>query len=114
MPTVYLGGIEFPVICGDDWAAFRLAHHCRQHGFYVQGIPHPVVPKGSARLRVSITAGHSKDQLDDFAAVLDQGLDDLAIPRSGGGRRLTAEVGQGRGGADAAFSAPLQLLETFL
>jgi glycine C-acetyltransferase len=49
----------FPVVCGDDWAAFRLAHYCQQRGFYVQAIPHPVVPKGSARLRVSITAGHS-------------------------------------------------------
>lgn len=71
----------FPVICGEDWAAFRLARFCQQRGFYVQGIPHPVVPKGSARLRVSITAGHSKEQLDRFAAVLDRGLDELAIPR---------------------------------
>lgn len=76
----------FPVICGDDWAAFRLAHYCQQRGFYVQGIPHPVVPKGTARLRVSITAGHHKKQMDDFVAVLDQGLDELAIPRSGSGR----------------------------
>ena len=75
----------FPVICGEDWAAFRLAHYCQQRGFYVQGIPHPVVPKGKARLRVSITAGHGKEQLDDFAAVLDRGIDELSIPRDGSG-----------------------------
>jgi 8-amino-7-oxononanoate synthase len=76
----------FPVLCGDDWAAFRLARYCQERGFYVQAIPHPVVPKGSARLRVSITAGHSEDQLDQFAAVLDEGLAALAIPRDGVGR----------------------------
>jgi 8-amino-7-oxononanoate synthase len=68
----------FPVICGDDWASFRLARHCQERGFYVQAIPHPVVPKGTARLRISITAGHCKEQLDQFAAVLDQGLAELA------------------------------------
>lgn len=71
----------FPVVCGDDWVAFRLARYCQERGFYVQAIPHPVVPKGSARLRVSVTAGHRKEHLDQFAAVLDQGLDELAIPR---------------------------------
>ncbi|HEX7180394.1 MAG TPA: aminotransferase class I/II-fold pyridoxal phosphate-dependent enzyme [Thermoanaerobaculia bacterium] len=71
----------FPVVCGDDWAAFRLARYCQERGFYVQAIPHPVVPKGLARLRVSITAGHCKEHLDQFAAVLDQGLDELAIPK---------------------------------
>jgi glycine C-acetyltransferase len=76
----------FPVICGDDWDAFRLAHYCQERGFYVQGIPHPVVPKGAARLRVAITAGHRKEQLDAFAAVLDQGLAELGIPRNGNGR----------------------------
>lgn len=84
----------FPVVCGEDWAAFRLAHYCQQRGFYVQGIPHPVVPRGSARLRVSITAGHRKEQLDQFAAVLRQGIEELAIPRNGRGRRPGLEVGQ--------------------
>lgn len=77
----------FPVICGDEWAAFRLARYCQERGFYVQAIPHPVVPKGSARLRVSITAGLRKEHLDQFAAVLDQGLEELGIPRDGSGMR---------------------------
>ena len=75
----------FPVVCGDDWAAFRLARYCQERGFYVQGIPYPVVPKGEARLRVAVTAGHRKEQIDDFVAVLDRGLDKLAIPRGGRG-----------------------------
>ena len=86
----------FPVICGEDWAAFRLAHYCQQRGFYVQGIPHPVVPKGKARLRVSITAGHGKEQLDDFAAVLDRGIDELSIPRDGSGGFQGADSSRSR------------------
>jgi 8-amino-7-oxononanoate synthase len=76
----------FPVICGDDWAAFRLARYCQDRGFFVQGIPHPVVPKGTARLRVAVTAGHRREQMDQFVAVLDQGLDELGIPRDGRGQ----------------------------
>jgi 8-amino-7-oxononanoate synthase len=75
------------VICGDEWAAFRLARYCQDRGFYVQAIPPPVVPKGTARLRVSITAGHTREHLDRFAAVLDQGLAALGIPRDGSGVR---------------------------
>jgi 7-keto-8-aminopelargonate synthetase-like enzyme len=75
----------FPVICGDEWAAFRLARYCQERGFYVQAIPSPVVPKGTARLRVSITAGHTQEQLARFADVLDQGLAELGIPRDGCG-----------------------------
>jgi 7-keto-8-aminopelargonate synthetase-like enzyme len=67
----------FPVICGDDWAAFRLASFCQKRGFYVQAIPYPVVPKGQDRLRVSINAGHRKEDLDLFVAVLDEGLKEL-------------------------------------
>ncbi len=98
----------FPVICGEDWAAFRLAHYCQQRGFFVQGIPHPVVPKGSARLRVSITAGHRKEQLDRFAAVLDQGLDEFAIPRGGSDRTPLAEVAEVGPGLDRSIPLVFQ------
>ncbi len=107
----------FPVICGEDWAAFRLAHYCQQRGFYVQGIPHPVVPKGKARLRVSITAGHGKEQLDQFAAVLDQGLDELAIPRGSEVKAFAApappaEATDVRPHRGRATVGPLRLLPT--
>jgi 8-amino-7-oxononanoate synthase len=74
----------FPVICGEDWVAFHLARICQRQGFYVQAIPYPVVPKGKARLRVSINAGHRKEDVIRFAAVLGRALDELGISRSGG------------------------------
>jgi 8-amino-7-oxononanoate synthase len=83
LPSTESATAIFPVICGDEWAAFRLARYCQERGFYVQAIPAPVVPKGTARLRVSITAGHTQEQLDRFAATLDQGLAELGIARGG-------------------------------
>jgi 8-amino-7-oxononanoate synthase len=60
----------FPVICGDDWRAFRMARSCQRRGVYVQAIPHPVVPKNTSRLRVAVSAAHSREDLDFCLSVL--------------------------------------------
>ena len=36
----------------------------QQEGIYVTGFSYPVVPKGQARIRVQISAGHNRQQLD--------------------------------------------------
>jgi glycine C-acetyltransferase len=36
----------------------------QQEGIYVTGFSYPVVPKGQARIRVQISAGHDRQQLD--------------------------------------------------
>ena len=36
----------------------------QEEGIYVTGLYYPVVPKGQARIRVQISAGHTRDQLD--------------------------------------------------
>lgn len=54
----------FPILCGDDWQAWRLARQCQKHGVFVQAIPHPVVPRGTARLRAAVSAAHSREDLD--------------------------------------------------
>jgi 8-amino-7-oxononanoate synthase len=63
----------FPIMCGDDWLAWRLARYCQLRGVYVQAIPQPVVPKGSARLRACVTAEHKTADLDFAAAVICEG-----------------------------------------
>ena len=35
-----------------------------ENGVYVRGLWYPVVPKGEARLRVQISAAHSREDLD--------------------------------------------------
>lgn len=53
-----------PVIVGNDERAVALSSHLNKHGFYVPAIRPPTVPEGSARLRVSISAAHTQEQVD--------------------------------------------------
>lgn len=39
-----------------------------EEGIYVTGFYYPVVPKGQARIRVQVSAGHTKEQLDKCVA----------------------------------------------
>ena len=40
----------------------------QEEGIYVTGFYYPVVPKGQARIRVQISAGHNREQLDKCIA----------------------------------------------
>ena len=62
----------FPIICGDNETAWRMAKYCQDRGVLLQGIPSPVVPKGLARLRCIVTTSHSIDDLDYALSVLEQ------------------------------------------
>ena len=53
-----------PIMLGDAKLANKLAHTMLDDGIYVIGFSFPVVPKNEARIRVQISADHSKEQLD--------------------------------------------------
>jgi len=57
-----------PIMLGDAKLAQAMAANLLERGIYVIGFSYPVVPKGKARIRVQISAAHSKADLD--AAVL--------------------------------------------
>lgn len=42
----------------------RYANRLLEEGIYVTGFYYPVVPKGEARIRVQLSAAHTKEQLD--------------------------------------------------
>jgi len=44
------------------------AQKMQQEGIFVTGFYYPVVPKGQARIRVQLSAGHSREQLDKAIA----------------------------------------------
>jgi 8-amino-7-oxononanoate synthase len=70
----------FPIVCGEDMQAWRMARACQRRGVYVQAIPHPVVPKGTARLRAAVSATHSREDLDTALKVLQCARDDVKNP----------------------------------
>jgi 8-amino-7-oxononanoate synthase len=59
-----------PVIVGSNDAALELASALWVRGFWVPAIRPPTVPKGTARLRVSLCAAHSTEDVDALADAL--------------------------------------------
>ncbi|XP_043285331.1 2-amino-3-ketobutyrate coenzyme A ligase, mitochondrial [Venturia canescens] len=53
-----------PVMLGDAKLATNFADKMLRKGIYVIGFSYPVVPKGKARIRVQISAAHTKDDID--------------------------------------------------
>lgn len=57
-----------PVMLGDARIASEMADALLQEGVYVIGFSYPVVPMGAARIRVQMSAAHTKAQLDQAIA----------------------------------------------
>jgi 7-keto-8-aminopelargonate synthetase-like enzyme len=57
------GSAILPWIVGDEQAALDLAAALKSEGFFVPAIRYPTVAKGSARLRITVTAAHQEDQI---------------------------------------------------
>jgi glycine C-acetyltransferase len=53
-----------PIMLGDARLASEMADDMLERGIYVIGFSFPVVPRGEARIRVQISAGHTREQLD--------------------------------------------------
>jgi len=65
-----------PIMLGDAKLAQEMAADLLEKGIYVIGFSYPVVPNGAARIRVQISAAHTKKHLDQainaFIAVAKQ------------------------------------------
>ncbi len=67
-----------PVVVGDNARAMALCERLLARGFYAQGIRHPSVPRGSARLRLTPMATHSEPEIDAVADAIAEEL--AALP----------------------------------
>jgi 8-amino-7-oxononanoate synthase len=57
------GSAIFPWIVGDEKAALDFADALQREGFLVPAIRYPTVAKGTARLRITVTAAHKATQI---------------------------------------------------
>lgn len=55
-----------PLVVGDESVAMALSHYLFDAGFYVTAIRPPTVPTGSARLRFTLCATHTEQQIDEL------------------------------------------------
>jgi 8-amino-7-oxononanoate synthase len=74
--TTHLGLSEpppspiIPLIVGDENAAVQAADQLQANGFLVPAIRFPSVKRGSARLRLTLSAKHSPDEVADLVSAL--------------------------------------------
>ncbi|MCP4881572.1 MAG: glycine C-acetyltransferase [Gammaproteobacteria bacterium] len=67
-----------PVMLGDAVLAQNMSQRLLDLGVYAIGFFYPVVPKGKARIRVQISAAHSRKDLDRAVAAFTQAQAELA------------------------------------
>lgn len=53
-----------PLILRDPFVTMNMARSLFDEGVYVQGIRPPTVPEGTSRLRITLMASHTREQLD--------------------------------------------------
>jgi len=57
-----------PVLIGENARTMAAAHQLREQGFWVGSVRPPTVPLGTARLRVTLSAAHTLDQVAQLAS----------------------------------------------
>ena len=53
-----------PIILNNPALAVEMSTQLQQHGIYIPAIRPPTVPSGTSRLRITVTAEHSREHLD--------------------------------------------------
>jgi 8-amino-7-oxononanoate synthase len=60
-----------PVVIGDDLKAIQIGKALEQQGILVGVIRPPTVPEGSARLRITLSADHTEQQVNQLLNALE-------------------------------------------
>jgi glycine C-acetyltransferase len=68
-----------PIMIHDERKTMEMASAMNERGIFVVGFSYPVVPRGEARIRVQISAGHDTDQIDRAISVFSEVGKDLGL-----------------------------------
>jgi 8-amino-7-oxononanoate synthase len=93
-----------PVIIGSNDDALEAGAALYDQGLWVPAIRPPTVPLGTARLRVTLSADHTHDDVAQLARVLNQ-LEHQLVNRAGSGAGIDTGSGAGLGAENAAVTS---------
>jgi glycine C-acetyltransferase len=68
-----------PVMLGDARLSQQMANRLLEEGIYVIGFFYPVVPQGAARIRVQLSAAHTRAHLDHALAAFEKVARELGV-----------------------------------
>ena len=63
-----------PIVMGREEAAMEYAARCRERGILLSAIRPPSVPAGTSRIRLTVTAAHTREELDWAVEVMGECL----------------------------------------
>ena len=68
-----------PIMLRDEIKTVELAKAVNKKGLFVVGFSFPVVPRGEARIRVQLSAAHTKEQLDNAISIFGETAKELGV-----------------------------------
>ena len=68
-----------PIMLRDEIKTVELAKAVNKKGLFVVGFSFPVVPRGEARIRVQLSAAHTKEQLDKAISIFSETAKELGV-----------------------------------
>jgi len=66
-----------PVVLGENERTMAVCEDLLHRGYYAQGIRHPSVPRGCARLRITPMATHDESEIDGLADAIIDSIDGM-------------------------------------
>ena len=70
LPAPRTGSAIIPIIIGDESKALEMAAKLRERNIFIPAIRYPTVARGTARLRLTITASHTADDVSELLTAL--------------------------------------------
>lgn len=67
-----------PLIIGKEEKTMKICERLLKYGIFVQGLRPPSVPKGTSRLRLTVMATHTEEQLNRVATVIEKIFETLS------------------------------------
>jgi glycine C-acetyltransferase len=72
LDTLHTRTAIVPVLCGTDERAFQMTAEAQRQDIFVLPVVSPAVPEGQARLRATVTAAHTAEEIDQASEVFAQ------------------------------------------